>query len=101
MLTNEDLAKWHDGKAVELTSRAQMYRPGDRGLESDRPLRDIILEDAAFHSSAADLLRQGEQRPHFRDNRQKIVADWCAAAFGVVHATNLPQRGIRLAEEAI
>jgi NTP pyrophosphatase (non-canonical NTP hydrolase) len=36
-----------------------------------------------------------------RDARQKTVADWCAAAFGIDHASSLPQRGIRLVEEAI
>lgn len=36
-----------------------------------------------------------------RDARQKRVADWCAAAFGAGHASSVPQRGIRLAEEAI
>ncbi len=36
-----------------------------------------------------------------RDERQKRVADWCAAAFGSDHAASVPQRGIRLAEEAI
>lgn len=32
---------------------------------------------------------------------QAAVASWCAAAFGVEHASSVPQRGIRLAEEAI
>lgn len=36
-----------------------------------------------------------------RDGRQQAVADWCAAAFGTEHATNLAQRGVRHAEEAI
>jgi hypothetical protein len=36
-----------------------------------------------------------------RDDRQQRVAAWCAAAFGVDHATSLPQRGVRLLEEAI
>lgn len=36
-----------------------------------------------------------------RDERQIRVADWCAAAFGNAHAASVPQRGIRLAEEAI
>lgn len=36
-----------------------------------------------------------------RDGRQEVIAQWCADAFGVEHATSLPQRGIRLAEEAI
>lgn len=37
----------------------------------------------------------------YRGNRQRGVAAWCAAAFGLEHATSLPQRGIRHAEEAI
>jgi hypothetical protein len=36
-----------------------------------------------------------------RDHRQAEVADWCAAAFGTHHASSLPQRGLRLAEEAL
>ncbi len=36
-----------------------------------------------------------------RDYRQAAVAAWCAAAFGQDHAASLPQRGIRLLEEAI
>lgn len=36
-----------------------------------------------------------------RDGRQKVVADWCAAAFGTEHAASLAQRGVRHAEEAI
>lgn len=37
----------------------------------------------------------------FRSARQTQVARWCAAAFGASHARSLPQRGVRLAEEAI
>jgi NTP pyrophosphatase (non-canonical NTP hydrolase) len=36
-----------------------------------------------------------------RDARQEQVHDWCAAAFGADHANSIPQRGIRLLEEAI
>jgi NTP pyrophosphatase (non-canonical NTP hydrolase) len=36
-----------------------------------------------------------------RADRQHRIADWCAAAFGKDHATNIEQRGLRLAEEAI
>lgn len=39
--------------------------------------------------------------PAGRDERQAIVARWCAEAFGVEHATTLSQRGIRLLEEAL
>lgn len=36
-----------------------------------------------------------------RDERQEMLASWCAAAFGTEHATNVQQRGIRMLEEAI
>lgn len=36
-----------------------------------------------------------------RDVRQLLVAGWARAAFGEVEATSLPQRGLRLLEEAI
>jgi hypothetical protein len=39
--------------------------------------------------------------PITRDIRQRKVAEWCAAAFGSSHAASVPQRGIRLLEEAI
>lgn len=35
-----------------------------------------------------------------RFDRQQAIACWCAAAFGFAAATSLPQRGIRLLEEA-
>jgi len=36
-----------------------------------------------------------------RDKRQAVVGEWCAAAFGVEHTKSVPQRGIRMIEEAI
>jgi hypothetical protein len=36
-----------------------------------------------------------------RDHRQARVASWCIGAFGHQHANSIPQRGIRLLEEAI
>lgn len=36
-----------------------------------------------------------------RDERQESVGAWARAAFGVEEATSLPQRGLRLIEEAI
>lgn len=38
---------------------------------------------------------------HARLDRQSRVSGWCAAAFGMAHATNVEQRGLRLVEEAI
>lgn len=36
-----------------------------------------------------------------RDARQRTVADWAERAFGRDQATSLPQRGLRLLEEAV
>lgn len=36
-----------------------------------------------------------------RDERQVLVSEWCAAAFGAAHASSVSQRGVRLLEEAI
>jgi len=36
-----------------------------------------------------------------RDLRQKMIVEWAIAAFGREEATGLPQRGLRLLEEAI
>ena len=36
-----------------------------------------------------------------RDQRQEMIANWARAAFGEAAATGLPQRGLRLLEEAI
>lgn len=36
-----------------------------------------------------------------RNERQRTVSEWCAAAFGNDHAYSIQQRGIRMLEEAI
>jgi transcriptional regulator with XRE-family HTH domain/NTP pyrophosphatase (non-canonical NTP hydrolase) len=36
-----------------------------------------------------------------RDDRQARVTKWCAEAFGADHASSIPQRGLRLLEEAL
>jgi hypothetical protein len=49
-------------------------------------------------------LAESEQscmRLAWRDDRQRVVAKWCAAAFGAGHASSIEQRGIRFLEEAI
>lgn len=52
----------------------------------------ILLDDAKMVGAYNEI---------GRDERQAKVSAWCFAAFGAEHATNLPQRGIRHAEEAI
>ena len=36
-----------------------------------------------------------------RDDRQRMIAWWCTAAFGAEHASSKPQRGLRFLEEAL
>ena len=36
-----------------------------------------------------------------RNERQAAVSHWCGMAFGAEHARSLPQRGVRLLEEAL
>jgi hypothetical protein len=55
----------------------------------DRALRDQLVAITA------------KKLTNRRDERQEMVAAWCAAAFGKGHASSLPQRGVRLLEEAI
>lgn len=46
-------------------------------------------------------VKAAESETVARDANQYAVAVWCSAAFGAAHAASVPQRGIRLAEEAI
>lgn len=63
-------------------------------------------ETGSFHVRISDVL-SGPAAPSpataegCRDRRQTVVAEWCAAAFGTGQASSVPQRGIRLLEEAI
>ena len=41
------------------------------------------------------------ERSLSRDQRQEMLVDWARMAFGEVEATSIPQRGLRLLEEAI
>ena len=58
------------------------------------PSRVIDLSGQA----SAVLLKTPEAH---RGRRQTQVGAWCAAAFGRDHAASIPQRGVRLLEEAI
>ena len=50
-------------------------------------------QDEAMEKAMPDL--------RTRRQRQYAVGRWCADAFGAEHASSVPQRGMRLAEEAI
>jgi len=58
------------------------------------------LGKAAFKAALTAALSTLPAPPD-RDARQKRVAEWCAAAFGVGQASSVEQRGLRLLEEAI
>lgn len=54
--------------------------------------------EAAFASARKAGMVEAAKR---RDERQARAAAWCAAAFGVAHQSSVPQRGLRMLEEAI
>ena len=60
--------------------------------------RQRCLIDERVYEGALHRLHLAQQT---RGERQQVVADWCAAAFGPDAATSLPQRGVRLLEEAV
>lgn len=66
----------------------------DRTSPANRPQHVLVSYDelAAFSKEVAQRRR---------DERQQIVYHWGVAAFGIAHMESLPQRGIRLLEEAI
>lgn len=45
--------------------------------------------------------RQAMSNQTSRDARQKVVTDWGMAAFGLEQMTSIPQRALRLLEEAV
>jgi hypothetical protein len=65
-------------------------------LRTETPDGTYPLPPAKLPADATSPSEPQEQR----DGRQVQVADWCARAFGADHASSLPQRGIRMLEEA-
>ena len=57
------------------------------------------LDDLIRRYDALGLLIKELSIP--RDQRQQKIASWARAAFGEAEVTGLPQRGLRLLEEAI
>ena len=62
---------------------------------ADYLARAIVAADEAVTSKFS------VERNLPRDQRQVMITDWAKMAFGGVEATSLPQRGLRLLEEAI
>jgi NTP pyrophosphatase (non-canonical NTP hydrolase) len=77
------------GEAVPLTSAGADDLDRMR-VVLDRP--DLVTDLMTDH---------GVERRLPRDQRQDMIANWAELAFGREEATGLPQRGLRLLEEAI
>lgn len=87
-----------------------------RQIHDDHKLDKNLVEQYAIFGSHRDvqamarelvMLRQQlsqrqdhERQDHGRDQRQAVVLDWAKRAFTVEQATSLPQRSLRLLEEA-
>ena len=74
--------------ALARELRALRQRTGTWSLPRQVPAED--------YASSFGVVRQ-----LFRHQRQAMLVDWARMAFGDVEATSIPQRGLRLLEEAI
>lgn len=81
-----------EGVKALITSMAT--RSNEPAYLIEAVIRD--LENRGFYISPAPAPVEAG-----RGQRQATVGAWCVAAFGEAHATSKPQRGLRLAEEAI
>lgn len=73
----------------------RVFALGYRGAESDFGVGSTEARDQA---PAGELARE---RAIPRDQRQVLITNWARMAFGEAEATGIPQRGLRLLEEAI
>jgi len=78
-----------DEELIERLAFARKYL-------KEHPALSLPAPDGGSAAGAAPLLPITD-----RNMRQAIVAEWCLAAFGEGQASSLPQRGIRLLEEAV
>jgi len=70
----------------------------DGHIMADYLAKAIVEANEAAPSIATDFW---VERSLPRDQRQVMIADWARVAFGEAEATGIPQRGLRLLEEAI
>lgn len=88
-----------DPQAVESAKRwLESDDSSDSHVTADYLARAIL---AAVQPDAVSDKTFVIERSTFRDRRQVLIADWAKAAFGHEEATSIPQRGLRLLEEAI
>lgn len=81
---------------AQAIAEVHMPRIWDR-LTINGIVRNSYIEDARVAMIAAEEIGL----MNVRNNRQKLIAEWCIAAFGKDHAASVEQRGLRLVEEVI
>lgn len=88
----------HRGELVEraVVPHSMFFGRSDFHEGNQWLLRAFCVDRQEFREFAVRDIEFGS-----RDRRQGQVAAWCAAAFGTAHLASLPQRGIRLLEEAV
>jgi hypothetical protein len=95
-------------RCLERLEALTKRRQGDLCLLDEALLlekTDVRLERE--HAACAAVIHgeghchSGMHQPSCRDDRQAKIFAWTQAAFSIEQATSLPQRGIRLLEEAI
>ena len=74
---------------------ARLFAMGYRAAEHDFG----VMPDQVRLERYTDELAVERAIP--RDQRQAMITDWARMAFGEAEATGIPQRGLRLLEEAI
>jgi NTP pyrophosphatase (non-canonical NTP hydrolase) len=72
----------------------------DKNSDMGQMRAELNYEECALEAAPA-LARAVREMATTRDIRQARVAEWCTEAFGAEHTTSIPQRGIRMLEEAI
>jgi hypothetical protein len=80
-------------RLVALTEqRTELQAANTREVERCRELEAELSQLKSAPPIAVDIERL---------KRQRSVSEWCARAFGADHASSIPQRAVRLLEEAI
>jgi NTP pyrophosphatase (non-canonical NTP hydrolase) len=90
-------------RAIALSDALQRVTDHLAVWRADHADEGTTETDAAIHCAQALLseAQPGERMQDNREYRQGQVAEWCSAAFGSEHASSIPQRAVRLLEEAI
>ena len=105
-------AKIAAGNLTQILRHFQALHPKHEiGIETERrvfPAIDLQNDDAVplfLHRIHVEvrprLVVERDALRELRDDRQHMIADWAKAAFGHDQVTSIPQRGLRLLEEAI